>query len=67
MSPCVNICKLDPKSQYCVGCLRSLEEIANWSSFSQAEKELVLTSIFNYGQQRFNLHCNTKSTVPRDG
>jgi predicted Fe-S protein YdhL (DUF1289 family) len=41
-SPCVNICRMDAASGYCEGCRRSLEEIASWSAYSQAEKRAVL-------------------------
>lgn len=27
-SPCVAICKLDPKGQFCIGCGRTLAQIA---------------------------------------
>jgi predicted Fe-S protein YdhL (DUF1289 family) len=27
-SPCVSICKLDPKGQFCIGCGRTLAQIA---------------------------------------
>lgn len=34
-SPCIGVCKID--SDVCVGCLRTLEEIANWRSLSRYE------------------------------
>ena len=40
-SPCVNWCEMNAKSSYCYGCFRSIEEIANWSILSEAEKEAV--------------------------
>lgn len=39
-SPCVRICTLDEK-QICVGCGRSLDEIAVWSRMSREEKRAV--------------------------
>jgi predicted Fe-S protein YdhL (DUF1289 family) len=44
-SPCVNVCRMDPASGYCVGCQRSLEEIASWSAYSAAEKRAVLAQL----------------------
>lgn len=32
-SPCVKICRLDPRSGECLGCGRTSEEIAGWPSF----------------------------------
>jgi len=28
-SPCVGVCKLDPTGRYCMGCARTIEQIAN--------------------------------------
>ena len=33
-SPCVNICVLDAHG-YCIGCYRTIEEIAGWRSYEQ--------------------------------
>ena len=41
-SPCVNVCRMDAKGDYCVGCHRNLEEIAFWSEYSADEKRAVL-------------------------
>ncbi len=40
-SPCVNWCEMNPTSNYCYGCFRSIDEIAYWSVFSEAEKEAI--------------------------
>lgn len=29
-SPCISVCVLDPKTRYCLGCLRTSDEIAGW-------------------------------------
>lgn len=39
-SPCVNICKLE--DNICQGCFRSIEEISNWTTYTDQEKKLVL-------------------------
>ncbi|MEO0464419.1 MAG: DUF1289 domain-containing protein [Pseudomonadota bacterium] len=41
-SPCKKICKLSACGQLCVGCGRTLEEIADWSSFSVSRKLQVI-------------------------
>lgn len=41
-SPCVRACTLDPDSDVCLGCYRTLDEITGWSGYSAAEKQLVL-------------------------
>jgi len=41
-SPCNKVCVMDPKSGYCRGCNRTLEEIARWSQMTEAEQRAVL-------------------------
>lgn len=41
-SPCLNICTLDAAGVFCTACLRSLDEIAQWSQLSdQARAEIM--------------------------
>jgi len=40
-SPCINICRMDAASGWCSGCMRSLAEIAAWSSMPDAAKQAV--------------------------
>jgi predicted Fe-S protein YdhL (DUF1289 family) len=37
-SPCTGICSIDDNTGYCKGCLRTLEEIANWIRYSEKER-----------------------------
>jgi predicted Fe-S protein YdhL (DUF1289 family) len=37
-SPCNNVCTMDPLTGWCVGCWRTLDEIAEWSVYSDDEK-----------------------------
>jgi predicted Fe-S protein YdhL (DUF1289 family) len=41
-SPCVRVCFIHPPSGYCVGCFRTLDEIAAWGSLDNREKREVL-------------------------
>jgi uncharacterized protein len=41
-TPCINICTLDPHSGLCLGCGRTLEEIAHWSACSNEERRRVM-------------------------
>ncbi|MFM6922819.1 MAG: DUF1289 domain-containing protein [Polynucleobacter victoriensis] len=52
-SPCINLCKMDDADQYCLGCQRTLDEIAAWSELSDAEKEVIWTEL---DKRRTNLH-----------
>jgi len=40
-SPCNNVCRIDARSGWCVGCYRTLEEIAAWSALTDAQKRAV--------------------------
>jgi len=44
-SPCVNVCQMHPENNYCVGCLRTIDEIANWLDMRNKEKVEVLAKI----------------------
>jgi uncharacterized protein len=40
-SPCVSICRMDPVTELCEGCLRTLDEIAAWGRMEDGEKREV--------------------------
>jgi predicted Fe-S protein YdhL (DUF1289 family) len=42
LSPCVKVCAMDPRRGVCLGCYRTLDEIARWSAMSDAEREEVM-------------------------
>ena len=44
-SPCINVCKIE--NDVCVGCGRTLEEIAHWLEMNDADKEYVNANIQN--------------------
>ncbi len=44
-SPCVNICVVHPTSGLCTGCLRTLDEIATWSTLSAPERQMILDAL----------------------
>jgi predicted Fe-S protein YdhL (DUF1289 family) len=44
-SPCIKICTLDPRSQLCTGCGRSLEEIARWGGLSEAQRLEIMRAL----------------------
>ena len=44
-SPCINVCRIDEASGFCVGCLRTIDEIAGWSTFDNAQRRDVLSRI----------------------
>jgi predicted Fe-S protein YdhL (DUF1289 family) len=44
-SPCVSICRLDDATGYCIGCLRTIDEIRDWIIMMPAEREAVLRKL----------------------
>lgn len=41
-SPCIQICIIEPDDGLCVGCARTLDEIASWSAMSNDARRAVL-------------------------
>lgn len=37
-SPCTGVCRIDPVSAYCEGCLRTIDEIKAWRDLSNGDK-----------------------------
>ena len=44
-SPCVKVCQMDPVRGVCIGCCRTLDEIAAWLDMTEAERERVLAAL----------------------
>lgn len=40
-SPCNSVCRIDPDSGLCEGCLRTVDEVTVWSALSDASKRAV--------------------------
>ena len=45
ISPCVKSCAVDGASGLCVGCLRTLGEIAAWSELDPAERARIMAEL----------------------
>jgi predicted Fe-S protein YdhL (DUF1289 family) len=44
-SPCINICVIHPSAKICTGCLRSLDEIADWGAMDAPARQAVLDAL----------------------
>ncbi|MDB5726214.1 MAG: hypothetical protein JWQ16_2968 [Novosphingobium sp.] len=44
-SPCTGVCRLDAAGEQCLGCKRTLEEIADWPMLNPDEKRAVLIAL----------------------
>jgi uncharacterized protein len=44
-SPCIKICVVHPEERLCVGCYRTIEEIATWSRLSTEERRVIIADL----------------------
>ena len=44
-SPCIDVCRMDDATGWCIGCLRTLDEIAAWSALGDADKRAVCLAL----------------------
>ena len=45
MSPCIGICTIDPKSRFCLGCKRTIEEIGRWVMLEDPQRQAILEQL----------------------
>lgn len=44
-SPCVKICVIQPDVRLCAGCLRSIDEIGQWSRYTHEERAEIMAEL----------------------
>jgi uncharacterized protein len=44
-SPCIKVCTLEASSGRCLGCGRTIEEIARWTGMSDAQRARVMAEL----------------------
>jgi uncharacterized protein len=44
-TPCVKVCAVDGRSGFCLGCRRTLPEIAGWARLSDEERAAIMTDL----------------------
>ncbi len=44
-SPCISVCVMDADGSVCLGCFRTLPEIASWSVLDASAKRRVLAAL----------------------
>lgn len=37
-SPCTSVCRIDARSGWCEGCMRTIDEIARWGTMGDAQR-----------------------------
>jgi hypothetical protein len=44
-TPCIAVCMIDPKTELCFGCGRTLGEIARWHRMESAERRTLMQEL----------------------
>ena len=44
-TPCIRICVIDGESGLCLGCQRTLNEVANWARLTDAERAEIMAGL----------------------
>ena len=44
-TPCVQICVVDSRSGLCIGCGRTVSEIANWGGLDEASRLTIMAGL----------------------
>jgi len=44
-SPCNKVCILDEATRICIGCFRTIDEIAGWAALTDAERAAILAEL----------------------
>jgi predicted Fe-S protein YdhL (DUF1289 family) len=44
-TPCVKVCIVDGESGLCLGCYRTLGEVARWSALTEAERAEIIATL----------------------
>lgn len=45
VTPCVKVCVVDGESGLCLGCYRTLAEVAGWARFSDDERATLMSQL----------------------
>lgn len=55
-SPCIGLCQMNGERSRCLGCGRTLPEIATWSRMSVEDKRAVLRRLGDEGYRTGEVH-----------
>ena len=45
ISPCVNRCRMDPITEHCTSCKRSLKEITDWITYTEEQRKAIMQEL----------------------
>lgn len=61
-SPCVGVCQINASTKYCLGCWRTLKEVAHWSRYSNDEREILMKEL---AERQKRLGSNKRRAIRR--
>ena len=44
-TPCIKVCVVDGESGLCLGCYRSLQEVAAWQKLTEADRSSIMAEL----------------------
>lgn len=44
-TPCIKVCAIDGQSGLCLGCFRTLKEVASWARLAAEEREAIMVEL----------------------
>jgi len=44
-TPCIGVCFIDPKAKLCLGCGRTLHEIAHWNGMNSSARRAIMATL----------------------
>lgn len=45
ISPCISVCRINPRTRLCEGCHRTMAEIAAWLDYSDDQKRAIIAEL----------------------
>ena len=50
VTPCISVCKIDKETRTCNGCGRTIDEITQWTKYTDEERMVVMKRL-GYGKR----------------
>ena len=64
-SPCTKVCVMDAAGRHCLGCWRTLDEIAAWPAMSDEEQRAVAAQLEARRRASLQRDMNPQTPAPR--
>lgn len=66
-SPCTSVCRIDARTGWCEGCMRTIDEIASWGTMSDAQRLDVWARLGERRRQTAATPPGERTSVPVSG